>query len=78
MCIRDRNALALQPMGHIAGFASSVTGGVSTVFAAILASFVNQLFDGTPLPLVISSLAMVCIAGVVASRLPADAPDPSL
>ena len=25
-----------QPMGHIAGFASSVTGGVSTVFAAFL------------------------------------------
>ncbi len=71
------NALALQPMGHIAGFASSVTGGVSTVFAAFVASFVNQLFDGTPLPLVISSLVMVCIAGVVASRLPADAPDPS-
>ena len=38
------NALALQPMGHIAGFASSVTGGFSIIIAAILASVVNQFF----------------------------------
>ena len=62
-------------MGHIAGFASSVTGGFSTVIAAILASVVNQFFDGTPLPLIISCFLMVYLAWIVARHLPYDIPD---
>ena len=46
------NSLALQPMGHVAGFAASVTCGISTVVAAILASIISRLFDGTPLLLI--------------------------
>ncbi len=72
------NALALQPMGHIAGFASSVIGGVSTVIAAILASVVNRVFDGTPLPLILSCFLMVCLAWIFALHLPEEMPDTSL
>ncbi len=66
------NALALQPMGHLAGFAASVTGGISTVIAAILASIINRLFDGTPLPLVLCCFLIVCVAFGVARHLPVD------
>jgi DHA1 family bicyclomycin/chloramphenicol resistance-like MFS transporter len=45
------NALAMEPMGHIAGFTASVSGGVATVLAAVLAIGANVLFNGTPLPL---------------------------
>lgn len=45
------NALALQPMGHIAGMASSVVGAVSTVTAVLIAAPIGLAFNGTPVPL---------------------------
>jgi MFS transporter, DHA1 family, multidrug resistance protein len=52
------NALALEPMGHIAGMAAAVVGAVSTVAAVLLAAPVGQLYDGTPVPLAAS--VMLC------------------
>lgn len=45
------NAIAMEPMGHIAGMAASVMGALSTVGAALLSAPVGLLFDGTLLPL---------------------------
>jgi len=45
------NAIAMEPMGHIAGMAASVIGSISTVLAAAIASPVGLLFDGTLWPL---------------------------
>lgn len=45
------NALALEPLGHIAGTASSVMGGVSTMASALIAAPLAALYNGTPLPL---------------------------
>jgi DHA1 family bicyclomycin/chloramphenicol resistance-like MFS transporter len=62
------NALAMEPLGHIAGFASSIIAAFSTVLAVLVAVPVGQAFDGTPLPLVIG--ITVFIAGALAlSRL---------
>ena len=47
------NALAMEPMGHVAGLAASVIGAVSTVGAVAIAAPVGQAFDGTPLPVAI-------------------------
>ncbi|MEP4198156.1 MAG: MFS transporter [Aliishimia sp.] len=58
LCVGNLNALALEPMGHIAGFTASVTGATSTILAAAVASFVGFQFDGTPIPLVISALVL--------------------
>jgi DHA1 family bicyclomycin/chloramphenicol resistance-like MFS transporter len=44
-------ALAMQPLGHIAGTASSVQGTIGTVCGALLGSAVGQSFDGTTVPL---------------------------
>ncbi len=48
------NALALEPMGHIAGTASSVTGALGTVFGVLLGAPIGLAFNGTPVPLMIS------------------------
>ncbi|MBL4811849.1 MAG: multidrug effflux MFS transporter [Rhodobacteraceae bacterium] len=48
-------ALALQPMGHIAGLASSVIAALSTIFGVILAIPIGQSFNGTPVPLLIAT-----------------------
>ena len=45
------NAIAMEPMGHIAGMAASVVGAISTVLAAAIAAPVGLLFDGSLLPL---------------------------
>jgi len=56
------NALALEPMGHVAGMAASVVGGISAMAAALIATPVARAFDGTPGPLAIG----VILCGVVA------------
>ena len=45
------NAIAMEPMGHVAGLAASVMSGVSTVIAAAIAAPLGLMFDGTLLPL---------------------------
>lgn len=45
------NAIAMEPMGHMAGLAASVIGAISTVGAIIIAGPLGQFFDGTLRPL---------------------------
>jgi DHA1 family bicyclomycin/chloramphenicol resistance-like MFS transporter len=45
-------ALAMQPMGHIAGTASSVQGTIGTIVGALLGLAVGQCFNFTMLPMV--------------------------
>ncbi|MCC6304381.1 MAG: MFS transporter [Rhodobacteraceae bacterium] len=51
------NALALEPMGHIAGLAAAVVGAASSVISVAVAVPIGQAFDGTPLPLMAGVLA---------------------
>ncbi len=47
------NALAMEPMGRIAGTASSFVGAVTTGVAAMLGLWVGQHYDGTVMPLLV-------------------------
>lgn len=62
MSIGNLNAIALEPMGHIAGLASSVIGAVSTVAAVMIAAPLGLMFDGTPVPLATGILCLAIIA----------------
>lgn len=57
------NALALEPMGHVAGMATSVMGGVATLTAALIAMALTGFSDGTPVPLAIAGA--ICSAGAL-------------
>ena len=61
------NALAMEPMGHIAGMAASIAGSVSTVISVLIAVPVGLAFNGTPLPLAIGSV-LCCAAGCLVMR----------
>lgn len=58
LTLGNLNAIAMEPMGHIAGMAASIISGISTVLAALIASQVVVFFDGSVMPLVIFVLAM--------------------
>lgn len=60
--IGNMNAIALEPMGHIAGMASSVVSATSTVASILIAAPVGQMFDGTMLPLTASMLGLSGVA----------------
>ena len=61
-------ALALQPMGHIAGTASSVIGAISTVGAVAIAAPIGLAFDGTPAPLIAGTFACSALAWILMRR----------
>ena len=46
--VGNLNALTLEPMGHVAGMAASVAGGVSTMCAAFLAALLAHFVAGDP------------------------------
>ncbi len=46
------NALAMEPMGHIAGIASAITGAVSSVMSLTIGAVIGQLYNGTLIPMV--------------------------
>jgi DHA1 family bicyclomycin/chloramphenicol resistance-like MFS transporter len=49
--ISNFNSMALEPLGDVAGTASSVIGTISTLGGATLGFVMGQLFDGTTVPL---------------------------
>lgn len=62
LLVSNFNSMAMEPMGHIAGTASSVQGFISTTGGALLGFLVGQQFDGTTLPLGIGFTVFSCIA----------------
>ena len=45
------SSMAMEPVGHIAGTASSVQGFISTIGGAVIGITIGQLFDGTTVPI---------------------------
>jgi len=58
------NALAMEPLGHIAGLGSALVGSVSTLMSVMLGIIVAGAYDGTILPLV-ASFAILSLLGLV-------------
>lgn len=44
------NALAMEPMGHIAGIAAAVIGCVSSIMSMVLGTAIGQMYDGSLIP----------------------------
>ena len=67
-------ALSMEPLGHIAGTASSVQGVVTTTGGALIGFFIGQQFDGSTVPLsagfaVCGLLALGCVLFADRGRL---------
>lgn len=51
LMIGNFGAMAMEPLGHIAGSAASIQGFFSTLLAALIGFFIGQQFNGTVIPL---------------------------
>ncbi len=69
LSIGNLNAIAMQPMGHIAGMASSVISAISTILAVVVAAPIGLSFDGTPVPLFLGVALCAGIGLFLARRL---------
>lgn len=58
LMIGNLNAMAMEPMGHIAGMASAIIGSVSSVLSLTLGALIGQLYDGTLVPLTAGFLVL--------------------
>lgn len=67
------NAMAMEPMGHVAGMAASVISAAATVAGVAIAAPIGLAFDGTALPLVLSVLVIAALALAAMRRLPGGA-----
>lgn len=62
LMVSNFNAMAMEPVGHVAGTASSALGFVSTVGGAVLSFLLGQSFDGTTQPLILGFAALSVFA----------------
>ncbi|MBX3567588.1 MAG: multidrug effflux MFS transporter [Rhizobiaceae bacterium] len=55
------NAIAMEPLGHIAGSASSVQGFLQTLGGGLIGALIGQSFDGTTTPLAMGFCAVAAV-----------------
>ncbi|MEG3125411.1 multidrug effflux MFS transporter [Sphingomonas sp. GB1N7] len=58
LCGSNFGAMAMEPVGHIAGTASSIQGFITSIGAVLVGSAIGQSYDGTTFPLAIGYLAI--------------------
>ena len=63
----NAGALAMEPLGHIAGTASSFQGVVTTIGGALIGFVIGQQFNGTTLPF-LAGLTLCGAAGLLMAR----------
>jgi DHA1 family bicyclomycin/chloramphenicol resistance-like MFS transporter len=65
----------LEPLGHIAGLAASLMGGIATIIGAAIGAGVGQLYSGTAIPLACAVLVLTLIAAIVMRFMPREGRD---
>ena len=58
------NALAMEPMGHIAGTAAAVVGSLATIISSTLGYALGQSYDGTVRPMIAGFAALTLLASL--------------
>ncbi len=60
------NAIAMEPMGHVAGMASAIIGAVSSMLSLLLATLIGQLYNHTLIPLTAGFMALFSLSMLIA------------
>jgi DHA1 family bicyclomycin/chloramphenicol resistance-like MFS transporter len=62
MTFGNYNAMAMEPMGHIAGMASAIISFVSGLMGVVLGGFAGRFYNGTLTPVALAFFAYGCAA----------------
>lgn len=73
--IGNLNALALEPLGHIAGMAVSLMGALATIGGAIAGAVIGQFYNGTVTPLALGIGAALLVGALLMRNMPREAVD---
>jgi MFS transporter, DHA1 family, multidrug resistance protein len=74
LSVSNFGAMAMEPVGSVAGVAASLQGFISTFFGALVGAFIGKQFNGTTMPLAASAvicggLALACVLVAENGRL---------
>ena len=69
LTLGNLTALAMEPLGHIAGTAASVISAIATLGSAVLATIAGYFFNGTPLTMIVSILLFAALGAFSAHLL---------
>ena len=69
LTLGNLTALAMEPLGHIAGTAASVISAIATLGSAVLATLAGYFFNGTPLTMIVSILLFAALGAFSAHFL---------
>jgi len=56
------NAMAMEPMGHVAGIASAIIGSVSSIISMVIGTLIGQMYNNTLIPVTVGFLTMTSVA----------------
>ncbi len=70
MTLGNLNAIALEPMGHLAGTATSVFSALATVGAVALSVPIGLMFNGTAVPLIFGALVAIALGYTLMRVMP--------
>lgn len=75
------NAMAMEPMGHVAGIASAIIGAASSIMSMIIGTAIGQMYNNTLIPVTSGFLILSIIALVIlhlAKSRKADEPEAAI
>ncbi|MDR6984932.1 DHA1 family bicyclomycin/chloramphenicol resistance-like MFS transporter [Rheinheimera pacifica] len=56
------NAMAMEPMGHVAGIAAAIIGSVSSIMSMCIGTVIGQMYNGTLIPVTAGFFIFGCIS----------------
>lgn len=59
------NAMAMEPMGHVAGIASAVIGASSSILSMLIGTAIGQMYDGTLIPITCGFLVLASLNQII-------------
>jgi DHA1 family bicyclomycin/chloramphenicol resistance-like MFS transporter len=70
LSVSNFGAMAMEPMGAVAGIAASLQGFISTFLGALLGAFIGRMYNGTTVPLAMGAVAcgLVSLGFVLAAE----------
>ncbi len=65
MIMPNFGAMAMEPLGEVAGTAASAQGVLQMVLGAAIGAFVGQMYNGTPVPLALGMVVLGVLAAIL-------------